>query len=499
MFIKNEMGVSICVPGTDTGKGCVLWYSHYEWIKDKNRAMDFGRCFGMASTSSMIYKYPDFKSNLGENVGNIWGESVNLNVPGVRNFITKYHVMQWAYPYIKYRNDYLEDIDRRGTLFEVGEIQEAMLRGDSVFLILGGGKGAGLHAVVPIAITEGSDGTITLYTHDNIIERYSEVSKIKIYPVGGWLYSQEKRKPPEWKFFMVPTNILQEQQSPPMTNGQILIQSSSMLGSVLIKNQLGYHIGTLGGVFVNEIIGAQAHSIVDDSEFGTSEPIYALPSDNEYEIQFNPISGNNEPVSMSQFGLDYAVVIENIHFPNGNDDKVSISSDGNNIRYQSLNGQILDFKMTSRIDSVGYLYQFSSMKVEAGRELMLYKDDASNEVFLMPSSSNPFDLVVKRQDSTGETAFSHKAIQILDARKIAFDIAGWNGRGMLTAQVDYDGDGEYDEKINLRNEESSNGQSISSDNFGFVIFGAGLVLFLVGIVGLIVVRQKRLPSKTNSE
>lgn len=492
LFIDNDRGVSICIPGSDNGENCNLWFEYDLWILDRNLGLDIGRCFGMASTSSMIFKESLLKSNLGDNIDNVWDERVNLGVLDVRKYITKHHVLQWAYPYIDYKNEYLQKKNDRDINYAIQEIQNNISLGTSMFIVLGNNDG--LHAVVPISIKKESNGTTIVFTHDNLIDKYTKVSRIELYPNGTYKHNVNVSKYSDIYFSIVPTSILQQPQSPPMSNAQkFLIQSTIKYGSMLIVNSIGARVGTDAGVFVNEIDGADVNPIIDGVDSAKFEPIYMLPTNSQYKIQFSNVPGNNDLFSISQFGVDYAIVIDNILYSNAEDDTLLISPNGNKVSYQSPAGQVLDIKITARIADAGYLYQFSKLNIENGEELQLYKDEVSNEVVLLPTSNNPFDLIVKRKDSTGETVFSFEGIQVLDARKIAFDIAGWNGRGTLTAQVDYDGDGKYDEKIRLRNEAGSNEQMLSPYNYGFIIFGAGLMLFLAGVVGLIVVRRKRLP------
>lgn len=484
MFKNNPVGENICVPGSDDGNNCDILYEYKLWVIYANLSTsEVGRCFGMSGTSAMIFDDPSLLSSFGQGVDYVYSEPVNLDVEDVRKYITYYHVEQALSPFAEYQDEARNQSPQDAT----ENIQNAILSQDSQFIILG--KNAGTHAVVPISLSKRSDGVTLIYTYDPSTP--GVVRNIEVYPEGSWRYSDAVRKYPEWALYTVSTEILTAQPSLPTFNRNLIdLKIRAKFGLVVIKDLKNEVLGTIDGIFVNEIDGAIVNPIVDDEGFGTNEPSYLLPSDSQYTIQFNYIPDVVEPVSIGQFGADYAVVIENINFPNGFGDAAEISSDGKRIKYEAPNGQVLDIQTTARIDNSSYLYQFTNISIKSGEELVVEKSTSVAEVTLSPVPNNPFDLTIKRLDSTGEKTFAHKAVQIVDAKSIVFDVEDWNGRGALNVKVDTVGDGEYEEVVKLSNEASDGPSFASSLNYGFILCGAGLLLFIAGVVGLFVIRRK---------
>lgn len=504
MFNESSkiLGISnICIPLTDNGENCILWPEYKQWVNSTNLDISKnGRCFGMAGTSAMIYENPLLISNLGQGFDKVYDDNVNSNVANVRRYITNFHIKQGAYPYINYRGEYLENVESGGLSFVLNDIQESIISGESMFLVYGGASGA--HAVVPISVVIRPNGTIMIYTYDNGV-KYEDgiedgISEFEIFPDGSWKDSSKLCEGiftcnlRDGELFLVKTKALEGTQLlPQFSTSNIVIRPTAGYGAILITDSNGEQIGTVDGVYINEISGANINPTVFGNELIRSEPTYLLPADGQYTIQFNYIPGVVDPVSISQFGADYAIAIENINFPNGFGDLAELSSDGKQIRYEAPNGQVLDMQITARIENSGYLYQFTNISIESGEELVIEKSTSVADVTLSPVPNNPFDLTIKRLDSTGEKAFIHKAVQMIDAKSIVFDVEDWNGRGALNVKVDTDGDGEYEEVVKLSNEANAVTDITSRLNFGFILCGIGFLLFIAGAVGLFVIRRRK--------
>lgn len=487
--LHKMFGDSVCDEIAILAGVCILQPLARLWLVWANETTLAGHCLGMATSSLLIYKEPQKIKNISSASDVVFSKDINLDSLKTRKYITYYFMEQWALPYLEFKS-YEKD---KTPSYVLEKIRSGIIGGDFQLLNMelktldnDPSKYKGWHTVTPLAILDNDSGLSSLFVYDNIFP--SQITRIIIDRNSEkWSYASYGGSGLLPGIYNVPLSILAAPQEFPL--GKYSIVSMNMpVGSSFITDSLGDQLGIVDGNLENEIQDGNLVPFLD-GDGGASGLTYVLPIQDQYTMHVIS-QKETSATNIAFWGSGSGIILDNVVFPKDKEDLLTFKEKNYEFSYKSFQDQDLSIRYAVESGDSGYLFSFSSMGLDSGRELVLKSDLSNQQLILLPASNNSFDLNIVKMNSSGDVNFSHNDVQFLDAKVVSFDVGNWNGYGAISAYIDYDGDGKYDEVAKISNQESFIGSMISYKYSGFLFCGAGFALFLIGALGLIFVRRK---------
>jgi hypothetical protein len=223
---------------------------------------------------------------------------------------------------------------------------------------------------------------------------------------------------------------------------------------LLLTNAHGQRMGFGDGTFVNEIPNAYEFWPFSDLDLPV-QPIYTMPISGNYTIQVNENDIESpHSASVTQFGPNYAVGVNNIQHPTGSQDELVISPDGNTIEYTAdVSAEMsISFAMSSESDSSKY--QIHGADVGTEQSIATSVNTETNRVVFSNAQSDggTYDFEVNRINDTGLYTFTHALLDIGSGDTHYIDYSAWDGVGSMILDIDTGSDGTIDETVILENQ-----------------------------------------------
>lgn len=448
---------------------CVPKAAANEWAGWINKVMNRGRCDGMASTSLRLFKGLDSPEGLQLGAST----THDLELSSARRYIAMYYAKRATNPV----QSYADEISSKPPS-EILDHLNAVFAGrgaDPVVMFFfqkttGGYVG---HTVTPYGVQALGGGIYRVKVYDNNntedayryleINREAETWSYDFSPTERWSGNADTAT-----LGIVPISLYAEPPICPWCSsaraGRITADAGNQAdkgqvwmigdGHLQITDGDGNRLGYAGGAIVEEIPGASANFMPTGSVVA-QEPIYTLPLTQTYTIRVlgSPAGAvriqANEPISVMQFGPEYAAGVDGITPASPALDSLEIAPDGRQIRYQA--GGSNQVALTVARDGAQESIQFTvgGADIAAGEVMTLSVDETSKVLQLASSGTDgTYSLDVLRTGAEGEDTFSVPDISIAAGDTQYIDYGQW-ADGKIPLRVDHGSDGHIDETLTL--------------------------------------------------
>ncbi len=441
------------------------------WTEMVNWRMNGGHCDGMSTTSLRFFdgldEHPDAGStdalDLDGRVVTNWnGGSFETTV---RRNIAWFHAQQFANPV----TDEQQAAQQYTPTSVLGHVMSGLSSGELVTLLARKDWDTA-HTIAPFAVSDLDNGLYRVWVYDSNhwgdATRYVEIDvnddtwQYPFEPGDTWSGDTDSHS-----LGAVPLSLYDQQPvlpSPLLREGRATSASSNvevwLAGRVhlLIQDEQGRRIGFVEDQFVNEIPGAYARAVLGGPS-GANEPTYVLPITGTYTMLIDGQALEGPSVlTMTQFAPAQAVGLMGVVAGPGSQDVVTIEHGGTQLTYEPEADQEATLLMVTEGATESYRLEVEAADVGAGELVRLTNDTANNRLILRnaEASGGTYGLKVDRASETGEEAFYHPQLTILEMDTHIIDYGTWDGTGAITVEVDHGSDGDVDEIIgvpNLRN------------------------------------------------
>ena len=392
-------GEKACVDG-DT-KDCTLTLPAAEWAHMVNRAMNGGRCEGMAVSSLTFWKGIDKPDSM-------WSLTTHtLDKKEATPFIGYY----WTYQMVDPVRTDIRVSRRASTPSSVADQLVKMFKaGELGTLAFWHQGGRGGHAVTPYAVEDQGNGLQAIKVYDNNFPDKERVITID-RNADTWKYDLAALNPDQPKapwygdasthsLVVVPLDLrLKKAACPFCREGSDTRTVWPRASAISIADQDGRKVGFEGGKIVNEIPNAE---VVDLSAYleGTApmEPIFILPEGNDYDITLSKsdvaTSGDDDGVAI--FSAGSAVTIEGVKLDSAQKDTLSLPRDNGGIRYRSGSGKMPAMKLALDDAKEGVAVRVANLDADADSEVELKLDRKTRRATVQGGGRNTksYDLEV---------------------------------------------------------------------------------------------------------
>lgn len=440
------------------GSVCMVKPTADIWHVYANTVMNAGHCDGMASTSLRFFINNDAPSDFLSTAD----DPFELPLENVRRHIAYYFVEQLTDPVRSYKNSVIQK-----TPSQILEQLRLALSGNvsdpTTLIVRESGSG---HAITPYSIIDRGNGVFWVLVYDNnypsATDWYVEVDTVN----DTWEYYYTSSK--SWSgdsttntLGVVPVSIYgQNPVCPWCINTLSTMDASSNINiwslggaHLLVTDSLNQQIGYSGGQFINEIPNSELYFI--DSGVETAlEPIYTLPSSDEYKILVDGQTiTETKVINLSQIGPGFAVSIEGISLEPMDKDIIGFASNGKQIFYSPEGSQ--SSNLTIALDKLDKSERFhiSNADIGAGQLItMTLNGDSGMLAFNNRlTDGGLYDLSLSRLSSNGEQLFTHNAVEISPTDTHYFDYENWDGSNSMLLYIDEGSNGTIDETIEVTN------------------------------------------------
>lgn len=356
------------------------------------------------------------------------------------------------------------------------------------------------HAVTPYAIEELGNGLYHILVYDNNhpnIERFIEVNKT----ANTWKFTAStnpdaknsvyegdattgtlmllplslRLKPAQCTFCSSPatTGAVTPTAAPGQTPtyNEIIMDATSDDLSVLVKDNQGRRLGWEGDEFYNEIPGAYFVPIAsqsgdyDDEDLWSdaTEPLYYVPTGVAFTIL---IDGSELPedaeeiASVSVFGPNSGVSVDEIFMAKGIVDELKFEADGKTFSYKSNTGESPEIFFGTNQPDADYGFVLQGVDLTADGEVNVKLDTTNRNLQVSAKNITEtalFAIGLARIDETTEAEFYAEDIELEPTWVIAADWGNWKGKGDLNILIDTDGDLKFEKTEARKNQPKPEG------------------------------------------
>ncbi len=481
-----------------------------DWLDAVNSQPPGGHCEGMAVSSLVLFKGIDSPANYG--AGAKTTHALPFTDP-VKHLISYYFFLQDVDPVATKYSD-LEQLNPSQVL---DQVIASMQNGtpDPVNLGFYGGQpdaNGNLegHSIVPYSVEDHGGGIFRIYVYDNNwpdkTDAYMEIDRNK----ETWTYDLSARDPsqtpqvwtgdaqshtlaavplslrtgtlvcpwcdntsggsapgsvfasaamPAYPGFSLADFSAASEQSSAAQGGSTMQIILSGSGHLLITNSKGQNLGFDGKQKINNIPGARV--VVPRGGLGVKiQPVYYLPKGDAYTITLQgPAAGvtSADTSSLSLFGQDMAVTLQDIALSTGEQHKLTVSDDAQKFNFVAGNANTRPtFRISTTVKSgpgvsagnpASYLFQIGNVSVTKGQQLNFSLDKAAGQLDIKSTggtaSLRNYELNMIRTDANGAQAFSQARLTIKTNDTHSLNFRNWTS-GQVDVGIDHGSKGTVD-------------------------------------------------------
>ncbi len=460
--VARLFGDVVCASGS--GDTCMLTTPAAQWMEESNGIMGGGHCYGMAVLSSLFYT--------GESDTMTFGASRTFDIANgaeIQREIAYWFILQTI---SEVRGTFVTappatQVETLRTSFAGGAERYAL-----AFWKRGFKSG---HAVLPYALRDMGGGIVEVLLYDN---NFPGVERVMTVDTGAntWRYSASTNPMEAEGLYEGDADtetLVLAPISPhrPATRfacpfcgdyaaGSAGMRTVSTTGNadVLLENEMGQRLGTMGDALVQEIPGARVTARLSaDLWRDDPEPLYDVPSGSSYRATFSGAALDTaSESSLSVTGPGYYVGVESVTLEPGQVDMVEIGRDEAAITYVTSGMETADVVLAVQTAGADWAFVLRSYGDSAGQSLAARADLTTNVLefsFAGADALSQFDILVYRVDAASELLFFHSMIEVDNGALLSLFFGDWDTDGeMLVLAVDTDGDGTVDASVDLADE-----------------------------------------------
>jgi hypothetical protein len=320
------------------------------------------------------------------------------------------------------------------------------------------------HAVIPYAVQDVGGGIWRIWVYDSNHpfnaekyfddQQYIEINKnLQTWSFDGGL---------KWSGNLssktigaVPINTFSDNEplaNCPWCTGapyQVMVNRDAPLA---FTNSTGNKFGYDGVTFLEDIPGAFVSS---DPEISTLQnPIYYLPSTDEYTVQIGNIPAVSLSSTIASTSVTFSIFGPNSHISvSGVSSQDTLNfSNGNHVALQASGANTATFEISTNDASGGYQYQLSDVPTGSSQPVSISVDAVTKKVtYINPSGqSGSYTLNVETVNEQGVTSFSKANIPVAPNDTQFIDVSTISS-GYVTVAIDHNSDGVIDQTIPYKN------------------------------------------------
>ena len=435
-----------------------------KYADEINTASNAGHCEGMAVLSMRFFKQQDKPDAYQSNIKQVYDLKLEGN-QDLRREIMYYFALQGTAPTFQHKNDAVQKKPSQ----VLDDIIASLKAGEPVALAIRQ-KGVGGHAIAPYAVEERGNGLYYVWVYDNNWPgeaRYIQVNR----NAETWEYSfgaLNPTKPPvifkgdanTHTFGAVPIAV-REQPAECLFCADATAKSADALtqltlfgaGDLLITNAQGQRIGFVNGDFVNEIPGADT-LLIDTGLGADSEPIYFVPTNDQYQIMLDGAETTQTDANLFVFGGGAVMELDNISLAPGQQDLLTIDTRNFDFQYYAENSQQPQIDLAVDGAQQDYLFEFDGLNFEDGETIGF---DLEGDKLVLDaeggSTDDTYSFSFTSVGDDGTHEFYNDSVALGDEDTQYIDYGSWDGEDdALDFQVDENGDGVVDEQFSEENQ-----------------------------------------------
>jgi len=408
--VVKMFGKDACVGGAT--QKCKLTPPAAEWAAMVNRAMNGGRCEGMAVAALTMFQQIDKPSTYGKGATS----ARNVNQQAVTPLIGYYWAWQTVNPTLRDRNNELrnttpaQSLDKLVTMLKAKQL--------ATIAIFTSGPPRSGHAVTPYAVEHKGNDVYWVRVYDNNWpdkERYIVIDK----KANTWRYDVAATNPDvpkrPWSgnastrsLAVVPLASRLKKAECPFCKSAGKKTVIPRGASVTISDSQGRKLGyDADNKLVNDIPDADVvdlASFVDGAE--SPEPIYILPDDQDYDLSIGSTNAkpdddtedDDDATSVAIFSGGSALSIGRNKRGAGERDTLSLSKGSDDIRYKTGSGKVPRLRLAMDDDGEGTVVGIRNLKADKDDEVDLKVDRKEGRVRLQGGGkkTDSYDLKVRR-------------------------------------------------------------------------------------------------------
>ena len=341
---------------------------------------------------------------------------------------------------------------------------------DPVTLIIYNADGTLGHSVLPYAIEDAGNGIYRVRVYDNNHPNdanrrvtINTTNNTWSYDLGGGLgtwngfigvialstYAQQPACP--W----CAGATRQDSLPPPTQPGsvaatprvQTLVEGD---GNLLVTDNEGRRLGTVGGQFIDEMPDAFA-SVLPGGLGQKSQPVFYLPENKPLTLG---VTGAVGQARLVQYGPGYAVVADGVIISPQSSQQMGISADGRSLSLSPTTDQTPDLSLIAESGNTSLRLQVSDAPVEGGDTVSVQRDPGTGQFIYSrrDAGQGTYTLDIRRVTADGLQSFTHGQITIGASATHYIQYGSWNGQGNINVRIDNNSDGSMDSSISLDDE-----------------------------------------------
>ena len=455
------------------------------WYKFSNSRMNNGHCAGMAETSSLYYKVPEMINELKDGANNLF-EDISLS--DSRRGIAYFQAMQDANPITDYRIKQEAESTPDRTLDQILKdlsngissviVYQQMLPDHNI-----------VHAISGIAASENGNGIWTIYVYDNEVP--GTVKSLTIDKnTQTWTYNSRSGGIDTHSIYVIPIELYTGKQELPPDYTFLSFGKIRQLITDLKNQRIGY----IGDKFINEIPGANALSMIADSDPGTDVE-YILPISQSYTSTISLGETNTYSSSLAgvaQFGPGYAISVESSDYSPQTSDDLTINPDGTHLVYQANESRDITVTMALDEKQTSSMIKIGGIDLE-GDEIAINFDKSTGNLVLTNGNNGQgnYNLETVNIDSSGEKQFRAVNINISPGEAQLFENITNDKLSSIILKTDQNNDGKFDEERTIENQPEGFTSSDKSSNHSTQWLWLGVILLSIAIFIYFLVRRLR--------
>ncbi len=433
--VAKMFGKEACVGGALAK--CKLTPPAMEWAAMINRAINGGRCEGMAVASLTMFQKTDDPARYGKGATSAHG----VNPAAVTPLIAYYWAWQTVDPMQR------ETVMQRRKTTPANAIDQlsSMMKGKQLatLAIWAPRPQRGGHAVTPYAIEHKGNDVYWVRIYDNNYpdkERYIVIDK----KANTWRYDVAALNPDKPKLpwygdasthsiaVLPVATRLQRAVCPFCTSAGGKKTVMARGAELTLTDPEGRKLGYEGDKLINEIPDADVvdlASFLEDAE--APEPIFIVP-DNDYDVSIGSTASksgdeddDDEATSVAIFSGGSSLTIGRNKREKGQRDTLSLSKDGDEIRYRTGNGKVPRLRLSVDDDKEGMVVGIRNIKADPDDEVDLKLDRKEGKVHLQGGGkkTESYDLKVRRvRAHADDLEVEAKGVKIRTGESHAIDV-----------------------------------------------------------------------------
>ena len=446
---------------TNTTGTCQPREAASTWRDQVVNAMSGGHCDGFTTTALRFFKDIDQQSTFQSGAASTYA----LTQPNMGRRIAYFWALQVPNPVGAARNNALSK-----TPTQVLQQLFLAMSGsapDPVTLIIYNAAGNLGHSVLPYAIEDAGNGIYRVRVYDNNHPNdanrrvtINTTNNTWSYDLGGglgtwngWIgvialstYAQQPACP--WC-----AGATRQEGPPPPTQPEGVAATPRVQtwaqgdGDVLVTDNEGRRLGTVGGQFIDEMPDGFA-SVLPGGLGQESQPVFYLPENKPLTLG---VTGEFGQARLVQYGPGYAVVVDGVIVSPQSNQQMGISADGRSLSLTPTTSQTPDLTLIAESGNSSLSLGVSDSRVEGGDTVSLRRDPNSGQFIYSrrDAGQGTYTLDIRRVTSSGPQSFSHGQISIGASDTHYVQYGSWTGQGDVSVRIDRGSDGDIDETISI--------------------------------------------------